>query len=114
MRMSLESALLRFLLQPGEAGLGTHLSMDLAGNARFGPDVEYVDEINYSVDSSRGETFYTAIREYWPGLPDGALQPSFSGIRPKVGEIARRQSFVPPRSSTHETIAGTVGRMDQG
>lgn len=71
-------------MQPNEAGLGTHLSLDMAGNARFGPDVQYTDQIEYSVDPSRGDTFYAAIREYWPELPDRALQPSFSGIRPKV------------------------------
>ena len=82
-------------LQPNEAGLGTHLSLNLAGNARFGPDVQYTDRIEYSVDASRGETFYKAIREYWPQLPDGALQPSFSGIRPKVR--ARECSLSRPR-----------------
>ena len=69
---------------PNEAGLGTHLTVGLDGEAMFGPDVQYVDEIEYSVEPSRGDTFYEAIRDYWPDLPDNALKPSFSGIRPKV------------------------------
>ena len=69
---------------PNEAGLGTHLTLGLDGEAKFGPDVQYVDEVEYSVDASRAETFYTAIRDYWPDLPNNALLPSFSGIRPKV------------------------------
>ena len=69
---------------PNEAGLGTHLTVGLDGEAMFGPDVEYVKEIEYSVEPSRGDTFYEAIRDYWPDLPDNALKPSYSGIRPKV------------------------------
>jgi len=69
---------------PEKAGIGIHLTLDLAGQARFGPDVEWIDEIDYSVDETRGDSFYPAIRQYWPGLPDGALLPSYSGIRPKV------------------------------
>lgn len=69
---------------PNEAGLGTHLTLDLDGEAKFGPDVQYVDRVEYSVDASRAKTFYDAIRDYWPDLPDNALKPSFSGIRPKV------------------------------
>ena len=69
---------------PNEAGLGTHLTVGLDGEAMFGPDVEYVDEIEYSVNPHRVVTFYEAIRDYWPDLADDALKPSFSGIRPKV------------------------------
>lgn len=69
---------------PNEAGLGVHLTLDLGGQVRFGPDVEWVDSINYDVDPRRAENFYAAIREYWPGLPDGALQPAYAGIRPKL------------------------------
>ena len=65
-------------------GLGVHLTLDLAGQARFGPDVEWVDTIDYDVDPRRSESFYAAIRTYWPGLPDGALQPAYAGIRPKI------------------------------
>lgn len=69
---------------PNEAGLGVHLTLDLGGQARFGPDVEWIDSINYDVDPRRAESFYAAIREYWPALPTGALQPAYAGIRPKL------------------------------
>ena len=69
---------------PEPGGLGVHLTLDMAGQARFGPDVEWVDSIDYTVDPARAERFYPAIRRYWPGLPDGALMPSYSGIRPKI------------------------------
>lgn len=69
---------------PEPGGLGVHLTLDLAGQARFGPDVEWVDAIDYMVDPARAERFYPAIRRYWPELPDGALMPGYSGIRPKI------------------------------
>ena len=69
---------------PEPGGLGVHLTLDMAGQARFGPDVEWVEKIDYAVDPARAERFYPAIRRYWPALPDGALMPSYSGIRPKI------------------------------
>lgn len=69
---------------PEQGGLGVHLTLDMAGQARFGPDVQWIETIDYSVDSSRAEIFYPAIRRYWPALPDGALTPAYSGIRPKI------------------------------
>jgi L-2-hydroxyglutarate oxidase LhgO len=69
---------------PEPGGLGVHLTLDMAGQARFGPDVEWVDTIDYAVDPARAERFYPAIRRYWPALPDGALMPSYSGMRPKI------------------------------
>jgi len=69
---------------PVASGLGIHLTLDLRGRARFGPDVEWIDEIDYSVDPARGDSFYGAIRRYWPGLPDGTLRPDYCGIRPKL------------------------------
>ena len=69
---------------PEQAGLGVHLTLDLGGQARFGPDTEWVDTLDYAVDPARGENFYAAIRTYWPALPDGALQPAYAGIRPKI------------------------------
>jgi len=77
---------------PESAGLGVHLTLDLAGQARFGPDVEWIERIDYDVDARRADGFYEAIRRYWPGLKDGALQPAYCGIRPKLhprGEAAR-------------------------
>jgi L-2-hydroxyglutarate oxidase LhgO len=64
--------------------LGVHLTLDLAGQARFGPDVEWLERLDYTVDPARAERFYAAIRRYWPALPDGALQPGYAGIRPKL------------------------------
>ncbi|MBC6439721.1 MAG: NAD(P)/FAD-dependent oxidoreductase [Rhodospirillales bacterium] len=69
---------------PTKAGLGVHVTLDLAGQCRFGPDVEWVDEIDYEVDPARADVFYDAVRRYWPDLPDGALQPGYAGIRPKL------------------------------
>lgn len=69
---------------PEPGGLGVHVTLDLAGQARFGPDVEWVDRISYEVDPGRAARFYAAIRRYWPGLPDGALLPGYAGIRPKT------------------------------
>jgi L-2-hydroxyglutarate oxidase LhgO len=69
---------------PEPGGLGVHLTLDMAGQARFGPDVEWVDTIDYAVDPARAEKFYPAIRRYWPTLPDGALTPGYSGMRPKI------------------------------
>lgn len=68
--------------QPG--GLGIHLTFDMGGQARFGPDVEWVDRIDYDVQPERCQAFYAAIRRYWPDLPDGALLPAYSGIRAKT------------------------------
>lgn len=74
---------------PEAAGLGVHLTLDLAGQARFGPDVQWIapatpDAIDYRVDANRAAAFEAAIRSYWPGLPDRALQPAYSGVRPKL------------------------------
>jgi L-2-hydroxyglutarate oxidase LhgO len=74
---------------PEPGGLGIHLTLDLGGQARFGPDVEWLDieqpeQIDFDVDPRRGDVFYASIRRYWPALPDGALQPSYAGVRPKI------------------------------
>ena len=69
---------------PEPGGLGVHVTLDLAGQTRFGPDVEWVERIGYEVDPGRAERFYAAIRRYWPALPDGALAPGYAGIRPKI------------------------------
>jgi L-2-hydroxyglutarate oxidase LhgO len=69
--------------QPG--GLGVHVTLDLAGRARFGPDVSWVDDVDYAFDAGRAAAFYGAIRRYFPALADGSLDPGYTGIRPKLG-----------------------------
>ncbi|MGJ7488163.1 NAD(P)/FAD-dependent oxidoreductase [Variovorax sp. LT2P21] len=70
---------------PESAGLGVHLTLDLGGQAKFGPDVQWVDSpADLVVDPRRGDGFYAEVRRYWPALPDGALVPGYAGIRPKI------------------------------
>jgi L-2-hydroxyglutarate oxidase LhgO len=88
---------------PEAAGLGVHLTVDLGGQAKFGPDVQWVDSPDdLGVDAARSDAFYAEVRKYWPGLPDGALQAGYAGIRPKIsapGEAAR--DFVIQGPDTH-------------
>lgn len=77
---------------PDAAWLGVHVGLDLARRCKFGPDLHWVEELDYDVDEAQAEAFYASIRRYWPELPDGALQPDYTGIRPKIyarGEAAR-------------------------
>jgi len=83
---------------PEHAGLGVHLTLDMNGGARFGPDTEWIEGIDYTVDRRRGDKFYAAIRSYWPALPDDALQPGYAGIRPKISG--------PKEAAADFTIAG--------
>jgi len=69
---------------PAPGGLGVHLTLDLGGQARFGPDVEWIDDVDYNVDARRADSFYAEVREYWPQLPDASLAPAYAGIRPKL------------------------------
>lgn len=69
---------------PHHAGLGVHLTLDLGGQAKFGPDTEWIDKVDYDIDPSRCEGFYEAVRSYWPGMQDGTLSPGYTGIRPKI------------------------------
>jgi L-2-hydroxyglutarate oxidase LhgO len=93
---------------PEPGGLGTHLTLDMAGAARFGPDVEWVDTVDYTVDPARADRFYDAIRRYWPDLPNGALAPAYAGIRPKIsapGEPAADFRISGPRD---HGVAGLI------
>ncbi len=69
---------------PVPGGLGTHITIDMGGQVRFGPDVEWIDTIDYDYPPGREQSFYDSIRAYWPGLPEGCLVPDYTGIRPKV------------------------------
>ena len=69
---------------PHHAGLGVHLTLDLGGQAKFGPDTEWIDKVDYDIDANRCADFYEAVRTYWPGMPDASLSPGYTGIRPKV------------------------------
>ena len=92
---------------PTPGGLGTHLTLDMAGRARFGPDVEWLetrdpDDIDYAVDPERSASFYEAVRHYWPDLEDGALTPDFAGARPKLNPQGQRAAdFVVQGSEVH-------------
>ncbi len=99
----------RLIYPMAEAGgLGVHVTLDLAGQARFGPDVEWIDEVDYAFDERRAERFYAAIRRYYPDLPDGALQPGYTGVRPKiVGPGAPAADFVIDGPAAHG-VAGLV------
>lgn len=70
---------------PAPGGLGVHVTLDLAGQARFGPDVSWIEGVDYGFDESRAASFYAAVRAYYPALEDGQLQPGYTGIRPKLG-----------------------------
>ena len=69
---------------PEPGGLGVHVTLDMGGRCRFGPDVEWIDTLDYAVDPARAAPFYAAVRRYWPGLPDGALAPDNAGNRAKI------------------------------
>lgn len=89
---------------PIPGALGTHYRRDLGGVARFGPDLEFVDHEDYAVDPARAASFYTTVRRFWPALPDGALQPDYAGIRPKLhGPGEAQGDFV-----IDDSIAGLV------
>jgi L-2-hydroxyglutarate oxidase LhgO len=98
---------------PEAAGLGVHVTLDLAGQARFGPDVEWISpaspaDIDYRVDPARAAAFYDAIRRYWPELPDGALQPAYGGVRPKLVGAAEPAADFVIRGPAEHGIAGLV------
>ena len=95
---------------PETWGLGVHLTLDLEGRARFGPDVEWIDKVEYNTSPELCDKFYPVIRQYWPGLPDGSLRPSYSGIRPK----ARSLPWLQPPSPHHlYTSAGIYAAVCQ-
>uniref|UniRef100_B0T5A8 FAD dependent oxidoreductase n=1 Tax=Caulobacter sp. (strain K31) TaxID=366602 RepID=B0T5A8_CAUSK len=91
---------------PVDGGLGVHVTLDLAGRMRFGPDVEWLDHddpdsVDYAVDPRRADAFYAAVRRYWPGLPDGALVPDYAGCRPKLSGPGAAADFRIDGPRTH-------------
>ncbi len=93
---------------PAPGGLGVHLTLDLGGQARFGPDVEWIDAVDYTVDPHRADAFYAEVREYWPQLADASLAPAYAGIRPKlVGPGEPPADFVIAGPEAHG-VAGLV------
>lgn len=95
---------------PHDGGLGIHYTRDVAGVSKFGPDIEWIEDIDYTLDSSRVRAFYEAIREYWPELRDGFLVPTYTGIRPKLinrdgdtEEPGATSDFVMQTEETHRT-----------
>ncbi|TIP77143.1 MAG: FAD-dependent oxidoreductase, partial [Mesorhizobium sp.] len=102
---------------PEPGGLGVHLTLDLDGVARFGPDVEWTDQLDYRVEPTRGERFYDEIRRYWPDLADGSLQPAYSGIRPKLsGPGEANADFVIQDAAVHgvESLVNLFGIESPG
>jgi L-2-hydroxyglutarate oxidase LhgO len=102
---------------PEQAGLGIHVTLDLAGQTKFGPDVEWVDRIAYDVDPRRADAFYAAIRTYWPGLPDGTLSPGYAGMRPKLqkpGEPAKDFLVQGPRETGIPGLVNLYGIESPG
>ncbi len=94
---------------PEPAGLGVHLTLDLAGQARFGPDVQWVDTPDDTqVQAARGGAFYAEVRKYWPDLPDGALAPGYAGIRPKTSGPGEPASDFCIQGPAHHGVAGLV------
>lgn len=96
---------------PEPGGLGIHVTLDFAGQARFGPDVESVDVINYAVDLERADAFYAAIRRYWPDLPDGGVLPDYAGIRARTGAVGDFSDFIiqGPAETGHKAYFALYG-----
>jgi L-2-hydroxyglutarate oxidase LhgO len=93
---------------PVDGGLGVHLTLDLAKQARFGPDVEWIDHVDYTLDERRGQSFYADIRRYWPALADGRLQPGYTGIRPKLSKKGEPAADFVISGPADHGIAGLV------
>ncbi len=97
---------------PEKAGLGVHLTLDLGGQAKFGPDVQWVDSPHdLQVDPARGDAFYAEVRKYWPQLPDGALQAGYAGIRPKISAPHEAAADFVIQAPAQHGVAGLVNLL---
>ncbi len=102
---------------PEKAGLGVHVTVDLAGQVKFGPDVEWIDQIDYDVDPARADLFYDAVRRYYPDLKDGSIMPGYAGIRPKIqapGEPAKDFLIQGPRDHGVDGLVNLYGIESPG
>ena len=102
---------------PSGTWLGVHVTVDLGGRCRFGPDMHWITEVNYDVDPRQSDSFYESIRRYYPGLEDGALQPDYSGIRPKIagpGEAAPDFLIQGPRQHGIDGLVNLFGIESPG
>lgn len=95
------------LPQPG--GLGIHLTLDLDGKARFGPDVHWIEQLDYGVDPALAPAFETSIKQYWPGLPSGSLRPDYAGVRPKLAGPGMAAADFKISDTTDHGLLGYVG-----
>jgi L-2-hydroxyglutarate oxidase LhgO len=93
---------------PVPGGLGIHLTLDLSGQVRFGPDVEWVDTLDYTVDPKRDDLFYKAVKRYWPDLKNGALHPGYAGIRPKIAPAGAPQEDFRIEGPRAHGVAGLI------
>lgn len=93
---------------PQDGGLGVHLTLDLAGRAKFGPDVEWIETIDYSINANKADDFYSSIRNYWPELPDNSLQPDYVGIRPKLVSSTNIDADFMIQDQTEHGVAGLI------
>ncbi|WP_101676192.1 NAD(P)/FAD-dependent oxidoreductase [Alloalcanivorax mobilis] len=96
---------------PEAHGLGVHLTVDLAGKARFGPDVQWVETPDYQVDEQRQGAFETAIRRYWPALPAAKLHPDYAGVRPKLIIDDQPHTDFLIQDSRHHGVAGLINLL---
>ena len=97
---------------PEQAGLGVHLTLDLGGQAKFGPDVQWVDDpSDLLVDPRRGDAFYAEVRKYWPALPDGALQAGYAGMRPKISGPGEAAADFMVQGPQQHGVAGLVNLL---
>ena len=93
---------------PEAHGLGVHLTLDLAGRARFGPDVSWLNNVDYAFEDGRDAQFYAAIRTYFPGLADGTLLAGHTGIRPKLAPAGARASDFLLQSAAEHGVPGLI------